>query len=216
MNRKDLMQQTTALFFTALVVSLMLPGVSRGDETIAASELRHEWNTIQTATERQVQKEWWQEIRPDRLQQFLDAGARVSVSNKKGWTPLHSAVRYSTDIDVVKVLLDAGAQIDATNNSGDTPLHWAARANPDEQFTRLLIDAGADVNARDNFGWTAVLTAAEGNSNPKVIAALLDAGANPKKRAYFMLFGPKFLVKHNTNLSDPDKQEVIKMLNTAG
>lgn len=212
MNRKDLMQQTTALFLTVLIVALTLPGVSRADD----SQLVEEWSSIQTTTDRDLQRAWWQTTTSERLRRFVRAGVNVNLSNKKGWSPLHSAVRYSNNIEVVEVLLEAGAEVGATNNSGDTPLHWAARANPDERFTQTLIDAGADVNARDKFGWSAVLTAAEGNSNPQVIATLIDAGANPKKRAYFMLFGPKFLVKHNANMSDADKKAAIKMLKAAG
>lgn len=214
MNRRDLVQHTIALFFIAMA-AIMLPGVSSADQLNADSELLHHWNTIQASTDHELQQVWWRETDVARLQQFLDAGADVNISNKKGWTPLHSAVRYSANISVASLLLEAGANVNATNNSGDTPLHWAARANSNENFTRLLIEAGADVNARDKFGWSAVLTAAEGSSNPQVIAALLDAGANPKKRAYFMLFGPKFLIKRNANMSKADKKAALEMLKAA-
>ncbi|MBT8102298.1 MAG: ankyrin repeat domain-containing protein, partial [Gammaproteobacteria bacterium] len=98
------------------------------------------------------------------------------------------------------------------NKARDTPLHWAAAENTNVDILTTLIEAGADVNARDRFGWLPIHTAAEGNSNPEVIEVLLAAGSKRNKRAYFVLFRPAFLLKHNANMSDTDKKTAMALL----
>ena len=196
-------------FRSALRVLLLLPALAT---PAAADDLQQEWTNIQESTDRQLQHDWWQRLDVDQLQACLQAGVDVNLANKRRWTPLHSAARYSPDAGMVRMLIRAGADVDAKNRSGDTPLHWAAAENPAVDVVNVLIDAGANVNARDRFGWLPIHTAAEGNPNPEIIDALLDAGSERNKRAYFLLFRPVFLLKHNASMTEADKKTALARL----
>ncbi len=71
------------------------------------------------------------------------------------------------------------------------------------------------MNAKDRFGWQPIHTAADRSSNPETIATLLAAGARPDKRAYFVLFRPKFLLKHNSNMCQRNKEIAMALLEEA-
>lgn len=137
----------------------------------------------------------------------------VSVDDR-GWTSLHTAARSNPNPGCVAKLIAAGADVNARNNSGDTPLHWAAAENPNIEVVEALLTAGADVNAKDKFGWQPIHTAAERSADPDVIATLIDAGSQRNKRAYFILFSPKFLLKRNDNMSDANKELALALLKT--
>ena len=131
---------------------------------------------------------------------------------REGWTELHFAARYETNPACVSKLIVAGADVNARNRSGDTPLHWAAAENPNIEIARLLLEAGADVNAKDKFGWLPLHTAAERSDDPQVVALLLEAGSKRNSRAYYVLFSPRFLLKHNDNMSEADKKLALALL----
>jgi len=192
--------------------SLLLAAAGLGQETVPGEPLEREWLDIQVRGGQQTRKAWWQELGARQLRALIHAGVEVSVADDRGWTPLHSAARYSRDPDVLLALLEAGAVIDVRDRSGDTPLHWAAAENPSVGVTTALLRAGADVNASDGYGWLPIHTACNTNSNPEVIRALLAAGADRDARAYFVLFSPGFLLKHNSNMSDPDKESALILL----
>lgn len=191
---------------------LLLPVVGTSQGQVSGEDLRLEWLEIQVSKSRETKKNWWRNIDADRLNTFIDAGVEVDVTDRRGWTPLHSAARYNSHPEVLITLLEAGAVVDARDNTGATPLHWAASENANVQITNSLLGADADVNARDKYGWLPIHTAAEGNSNPYVIDTLLTAGAERDKRAYFIFFRPIFLLKHNPNMSDKDKKFAIALL----
>ena len=198
--------QTVAL----ALLCFSAPGISQ--TPVSQDKHATEWADVQTKAKRGARARWWRAIDPQRLSALVEAGVEVNLADRRGWTPLHSAARYSADTDILNILLRAGAEVDARDMSGDTPLHWAAAENPRVEVINTLIRAGADVNARDRFGWQPVHTAAEGNSNPEVIRALLAAGANRNKRAYFVLFRPAFLAKHNSSMSEGDRKIAIALL----
>ena len=191
---------------------LLLAATGLCQETVPGEPLQREWLDIQVRGDQPARKAWWQELGPRQLRALIHAGVEVSVADGRGWTPLHSAARYSHDPGVLLVLLEAGAAIDVSDSSGDTPLHWAAAENPNVGVTDALLRAGADVNASDRYGWLPIHTACNSNSNPEVIRALLAAGARRDARAYFVLFSPGFLLKHNSNMSDPDKERALILL----
>lgn len=195
-------------FATWVVMTLAAPVLAQPAE----GNLAEEWLFVQRSMDRDLKKDWWHELGTDELKAYLSAGVDVNTSNDRGWTPLHSAARYSSDPGVVAALIEAGATVDARDRARDTPLHWAAAENADASVVTLLIDAGADVNAKDKFGWLPIHTAAESNSNPQVIETLLASGAKRKGRAYFLLFRPSFLLKHNANMSDKDKEAAMTLL----
>lgn len=191
---------------------LLMPAIVMSQEQATDEDRQHEWNEIQSSKSHQVKSDWWQQLDSERLHTYLLAGVDVNVSDRRKWTPLHSAARYNKDVGVLAALLQAGAVVGARNKAGDTPLHWAAAENANVEIVRSLIDAGANVNAKDKFGWTPLHTAAESGSNPEVIEVLLAAGAERNKRAYIFLFRPVFLAKHNSNFSEADKKAAIALL----
>ncbi len=139
---------------------------------------------------------------------------KITVDDR-GWTSLHEAARYNPDPDCIAKLVSAGANVNAKDKSGDTPLLWAAAENSNIEVVTLLIELGADVNAVDKFGWLPLHAAAERSSNPDVIAALLQAGSKTRRRAYYVLFSPKFLLKRNDNMSETDKKVALALLEEA-
>ena len=195
-----------------ILVLLLLPVFGPSQGSVSGEDLRREWREIQMSKSRETKKSWWRTIDVDRLNRFIDAGVEVDVTDRRGWTPLHSAARYNSNPEVLVALLEAGAAVDARDNTGATPLHWAASENANVEIINSLLGADADVNARDKFGWLPIHTAAEGNSNPYVINTLLTAGAKRNKRAYFVFFRPVFLLRHNPNMSEKDKKFAMALL----
>lgn len=194
---------------------LIIPVIGKSQEPLPDEALQRQWLEIQASRDRRVIEYWWQRLDPDRLNAYVESGADVNASDRRGWTPLHSAARYNPDPAVLLVLLRAGADVDAKDRAGDTPLHWAAAENANVDVVTSLIGAGAEVNAVDRFGWLPIHTAAERNPNPEVISALLEAGAKRKRRAYFVLFSPAFLLKHNSNMSETDRKAAMALLKAA-
>jgi hypothetical protein len=95
------------------------------------------------------------------LQMLMDNDANVKTTNALGWTPLHSALRGSLDLDVIKLLLGHGADIDATDDLGETALMEAAKRGYLDAV-RLLVDEGADKSLVSSENKTALVYAREG------------------------------------------------------
>lgn len=85
---------------------------------------------------------------------LIDAGANVNAQNKRGWSPLMSAVNCSNSVE-------------SFQNR--------------ESIVKLLLDSEADINLKDKDGWTALMVAIK-SSNIKIITILLEAGADPNIR----------------------------------
>ena len=194
------------------LAAALTPSIGLSQERAPFDDLGEEWRAVQIDGSQQARKTFWQGLDPDQLNAHIEAGAEVTLADRRGWTPLHSAARYNPNPGVLAVLLDAGADVNAKDGAGDTPLHWAAAENTSTAVINALLQAGAAVNAKDRYGWLPIHTAADRNPNPEIIGALLDAGADPQKRAYFVLFRPRFLLKHNANMSDEDKEVALSLL----
>lgn len=113
----------------------------------------------------------------------LDSGA--SATNQDvfdGWTPLHYAVQYNTDLEIIALLMERGADVNSKTNLGRTPLQLAAGYNSDVRVIGLLLDRGAHIGAKNDAGLTALHFAALSNENPLIIALLLDRGADLEAR----------------------------------
>ena len=82
--------------------------------------------------------------------------AEVDPKAWDGSTPLHWAVMYTLNKDVVKLLLSKGAVVNAKDNNGDTPLHLAGKSKVDngKDVAELLLATKAEVNAKNNNGET--------------------------------------------------------------
>ena len=97
-----------------------------------------------------------------RVDALLARGADVNGTAVlyENLSPLHLAVRNSSDVDLLKDLLAHGAKADTRNVDDMTPLMDAALKGKTE-FVRLLLEAGAGINDRDDDHETALMLAAE-------------------------------------------------------
>ena len=91
---------------------------------------------------------------PQSVQELLDQGADVNITNYKGQTALHCAAKAGF-VEPVRMLLAHGANVAAQDRDGDTPLHSACRSSIKnqerlQQVVELLIAGGANVQAKNN------------------------------------------------------------------
>ena len=124
-------------------------------------------------------------------------------------TPLHLAVWFNDNPEVLQTLLENGAMVNAKTgrrNQGYSPLHLAAWNNENPAVVQTLLDYGANINepslSADNYN---PLTAAViYNKNPAVIQVLLDHGA---KLGDFN--------EENCDKMSPEAKELIREYNLA-
>jgi len=85
----------------------------------------------------------------DKIASFLiERGAKVNLRDVLGSeTPLHHAVKYGDNIEVVKILIAAGANVNAQERCGAEPLYYALKNNY-IRTAKFLIDNGADLLIR--------------------------------------------------------------------
>ncbi len=95
----------------------------------------------------------------DYIRDLSSDGADVNGKDRRGRTPLISAVKSSTASrtttipEIVTELIEAGADVNANDYRGKTLLMYAVDNNHNlPQLISLLIEAGADVNAKDDRG----------------------------------------------------------------
>ncbi len=109
---------------------------------------------------------------PSTARLLLSKGAKIDT--KVGWskeTPLHKALMYSRNVELVDVLLKAGASVNEQNLAGFTPLHNLACAREpgaedggieiEEQerilaIAQMLLDKGARLDLEDQRGLTPI------------------------------------------------------------
>jgi ankyrin repeat protein len=77
-------------------------------------------------------------LNTETLARLLKAGAKVSGTDERGWTPLHAAARFD-NIMAVEILIKEGAKIMPRDNTGKTPLDYAESA----AMIKLLKENGA-------------------------------------------------------------------------
>ena len=76
----------------------------------------------------------------------LDTGIDVKTINYRGVTPLHRAMRYTRNPDVIKGLINAGADTEARDEDQRTPLHWGAwEREQSARVSALLASASEDL-----------------------------------------------------------------------
>ena len=104
--------------------------------------------------------------RAENIHLLLEAGAKVNVRNKAGFTALHCAVRGLTasglpdeqSTKAVEAMVRAGADVTAKDGRGNTPLHCAIDS---PSVAALLIKAGANLLAKNADGKTPIDLARE-------------------------------------------------------
>ncbi len=69
--------------------------------------------------------DYWKNITPEQIQTCLNDGANINVGNNYGRTPLHNAVRFNKNPEVIMTLLRAGADITLKDKDGSTAFDWA-------------------------------------------------------------------------------------------
>lgn len=115
---------------------------------------------------------------------LLNNRAEVNQTNDAGWTPLMTAARFNTRLDVVAALLSAGADVDARNYDGLTALMLAAASEAPAAvaIAEKLLDAGADPEMADRFGRTAAMVAVRSGHSVEMVR-FLDRELTPRSVA---------------------------------
>ena len=124
----------------------------------------------------------------DQAEILLAQGADINVTDGRGQTPLHLAVREG-HLALAKLLLAKGADINAQDKFGWTALHFAANRG-EQDMANLLIASGADVKAKSGViiaegeadeGWTPLHVACT-IDRTAVVGLLLAHGADVKAK----------------------------------
>ena len=103
---------------------------------------------------------------------LLNAHAKASVTDHRGFGALAWAARGRQPAAVVKLLVDAGAEVDRMDPNDQTPLIAFSQLG-DIATCKLLLDAGADVNESSMMGPTAVAMVANRFSCQEAEAAAM-------------------------------------------
>ena len=111
---------------------------------------------------------------------LLEHNADVDSLNRKGLTPLCSALEYRREgcLDIVRLLLYHGANVNLHYNGRNTPLHFATSEGYLE-VARMLLEHKADVNALNKKGSTPLHGAFE-SWRGDIVRLLLIHGADMK------------------------------------
>ena len=121
----------------------------------------------------------------DKIKSLLKKGANINAKNKRGWSSLMFASKYSNDTssdDMVRFLLDNGADVNAKNKNEETSLMISStysNSTSSLDTVKLLLDNGADINA--NYGWSSLMIASKysgSTSSLDTVSLLLDKGAD--------------------------------------
>jgi ankyrin repeat protein len=112
---------------------------------------------------------------------LIRAGARASVADDLGTTPLHLACTNRSGA-MVERLLSADANGNAALPSGETVLMTCARAG-DARAVKALLAHGADVNAQEREHHQTALMWAVAQRHPDVVGLLIDSRADVRARS---------------------------------
>ena len=116
------------------------------------------------------------------VRQLVQAGADVTASDSRGFTPLHRACGSNIEVkQKVEYLLSCDASlIRSRTDDNDTPLHRAALDGNDTVIS-VLIQHGAEVNKRGPVGRTPLHNASV-NGHVACIHELMRHGADVEAR----------------------------------
>jgi uncharacterized protein len=115
------------------------------------------------------------------VKRLIQAGAKVSLANHYGATPMSEAALQG-EAEVISALLKAGADANSPNAEGQTALMLVARTG-NVEAAKLLVSHGANIDAREQWGQQTALIWAAAESQPQMVKFLLEHHANPNARA---------------------------------
>jgi ankyrin repeat protein len=116
---------------------------------------------------------------------LIRAGARASIANREGMTPMQLAAANGSAAMIVR-LIKAGADPNAPlTEYGDTALMMAARTGKTDAI-EVLFEGGVKVNAAETWGGTTALMWAAAEHHPAAVRALIDHGADVNARSKFV------------------------------
>ena len=109
------------------------------------------------------------------IRTILDYGAEIHNLDPQGWSPVHLACYFGSDIDIVETLLDGRISVDETlQYTHAAPLTLTAQEGH-VRIVKHLIAQGADVNAINSDGETSLLIAIS-YKRPGPITLFLKSG----------------------------------------
>ena len=148
--------------------------VMRGKKDILRSLLQQKADVNAPQVDGTTALHW--AVRADDLEAadlLLNAGAKVTVANREGATPMQLAA-LNGNAALIERLLKAGADANAPLSSfGDTALMMAARTGKPDAV-KVLLDTGAKVDAKETWGDTTALMWAVSEGNHAVVRMLID------------------------------------------
>ncbi|MFQ5982391.1 MAG: ankyrin repeat domain-containing protein [Woeseiaceae bacterium] len=118
------------------------------------------------------------------VEQMLETGTDVNVSNDYGVTPLHLACANRNSA-IVRQLLDAGGNPNLSKLTGETPLMTCA-ASGAVDAGRLLLAHGADPNAAETDENQTALMWAVAGQHAESVGDLISRGADVNARSRFI------------------------------
>lgn len=122
--------------------------------------------------------EFWQNATTADVQEHLNSGTKVNVTDANGQTPLHHAAKYF--FNSIPSDLLAKATLDARDRLGNTALHVAA-ASKNTNMIEALVKAGVDVDILA--GSNTPLCLAAFNNNGEAVRKLVELGADIEHQA---------------------------------
>jgi len=99
----------------------------------------------------------------------------LDSEDEDGWTALHFAARYCSNLEAVKKLIEKGALLNPVNKGLCTPLILSI-FNKNEDIAKHLIEKGANINNKNNDGLSALYYALAYNKD-SLVQLLLEKGA---------------------------------------
>ncbi|EAY00309.1 ankyrin repeat protein, putative [Trichomonas vaginalis G3] len=132
--------------------------------------------------------------------------ANINEKDHSGKIALHYAARYNYK-ETVEFLISHGTNINAKDRYGKTDLQYATINNNNKEFVELLISHGANINEKDKVGETAPHMTTMANIDEKdQYGNTLLYNASCKNK----IETAEFLISHNPNINEKDKNKKIK------
>lgn len=109
------------------------------------------------------------------VEDYLDRGGDVNLSNRNSWSLLHAAA-FKGNSRILTLLLDRGANIDALNRAGESAFDIAA-AGGHVKCVKILLARGANIHTRPLGQSLSTYMEYAKCKSPEVIRVLTDVGA---------------------------------------